>query len=80
VIRDSRLRVKDKRTLDRLLKGQQNVKADAEIPEIPGAGARLEKAEKELVKLKSEIAMYRTRYDKMLKWCLEQGMRFDDEK
>jgi hypothetical protein len=61
-----------------LVKKRQRAQHDAEIPEIESAGKRLEKLEDRVKKLEGEIAMYRSRYDKMLAWCLAQGMRFDE--
>lgn len=59
--------------MKRLLQKQQNAQIDAEIPEIKGAGKRLERIEKRLDKMDIRLKTVESRTGKMWKAFTEGG-------
>lgn len=64
---------KGERAVKRLLKNQERVQIDADLPEIPNASKVIEKLEKRIKKVESEVALMRVAYEKLQKFYVEKG-------
>ncbi|MHA2163499.1 MAG: hypothetical protein ACXAB9_11080 [Candidatus Thorarchaeota archaeon] len=70
---DGKLHVKSEREMKRLLQKQQRSRTDAEVPELEGAGKRLEKLEKLVAKQAKAIAGQEARIQKLMTWMIQEG-------
>ena len=69
---------KGERVVKGLLKKQQSARTDSEIPEIKGAGKRLEKLEKRVDVLEKWKAGAEVRIQKLMAWVINNGGKIDD--
>jgi hypothetical protein len=70
---DGKLHVKSERDVKRLLQKQQRARTDAEIPEMPGAGKRLERLEKRVVELEKWKLGAEHRIQELMAWIIQEG-------
>lgn len=64
---------KGERAVKRLLKNQERVQIDTDLPEIPNASKVIEKLEKRIEKVEDELKMREAQWNKLWEWYMRSG-------